>query len=165
MSPSPVEARLRRVQGTSGRVLAVDPGRVRIGLALSDDSRFLATPHAILDGNDVKRAVHQIAAICVEHEVSLVLVGLPLHMSGVAGSGARRAEELAAAIRTLAKIPVELVDERLTTTEATRRMAEARGSSRDRRGGARSPKPGKDRVDAAAAAVLLQAWLDGAPRG
>ena len=138
-----------------GRVLAVDPGRARVGIALSDEDRVLATPRPAFDGSDTKRLVRQIADLCREWEVTLVLVGLPLDLSGGEGPPARKARALAEAVRGAVAVPVELVDERLTTVAAHRRLDDAghkRGSARSRA------------IDGAAPALLLQAWLDASPQ-
>jgi putative Holliday junction resolvase len=134
-----------------GRVLALDLGRVRVGLAISDEDRTLASPRPPLEGSDDKRLAAQVARICAEEEIALVLVGLPLDMSGEAGPAARRANATARTIEAACSVPVELVDERLSTAEASRRLDEA---------GARRGRARARRIDGAAAAVLLQAWLD-----
>lgn len=137
-----------------GRVLAVDFGRARVGLALSDELRVLATPHAVLDGSDRLRVVHEIARRCKEQGVIRVLVGLPLHMTGEVGSSARAAMDLAQKIADATGLDVEMVDERLTTVEAVQLRA---GSGAKRKARARP-------IDDVAAAVLLQGWLDGQAR-
>lgn len=135
----------------SGRVLALDPGRVRVGVALSDEDGVLASPRPALDGSDQKRLVASVARLCREEEVRQILVGLPLDLSGEAGPPARRAEALASQLREATSLPVQLIDERLSTVAAHRRLDDAGR----KRGKARSQA-----VDGAAAALLLQAWLD-----
>ncbi len=144
---------MHRHPGTkpSGRVLALDPGRVRVGIALSDEDRVLASPRAALDGSDTKRLVHRVADLCKEEEVTQILVGLPLDMTGEAGPPARRAEALARAIQERTGLEVELVDERLSSVAAHRRLDDA---------GRKKGKARTQVVDGAAAALLLQAWLD-----
>jgi putative Holliday junction resolvase len=134
-----------------GRVLALDPGRVRVGVAISDEDGVLASPRAALDAADQKRLVGLVTRLCEEEEVKRILVGLPLDMSGEAGPPARRAEALAATLREATGLPVDLVDERLSTVAAHRRLDDAghkRGKSRTQA------------IDGAAAALMLQAWLD-----
>lgn len=138
----------------SGRVLALDPGRVRVGVALSDEDRVLASPRDALDGSDFKRLVALVAELCREEEVVRVLVGLPLDMSGEAGPPARKAQALARAIEEATGIPVELVDERLSTVAAHRRLDDA---------GRKKGKARAQAIDGAAAALMLQAWLDRGP--
>jgi putative Holliday junction resolvase len=138
-----------------GRVIAVDFGRARVGLALSDELRMIARPLAVLDGADRLRLVHEIARVCRAEGVTRVLVGLPLHMTGEVGASARAATDLAQRVADATLLEVEMVDERLTTVEAER----LRGPAGRPRGGGRGKRPAP--VDDVAAAVLLQAWLDG----
>ena len=138
----------------SGRVLAVDPGKARVGVALSDELRILASPLGVLDGSDRLRLVARVKQLVLENEVKRVLVGLPLHMSGEAGGSATRAQDLAQRIADATGLEVELVDERLTTVEATRKSREAPGK--------RSKKAAAP-IDDKAACVLLQSWLDRRP--
>lgn len=141
-----------RHRGGSGRILALDLGKARVGVALSDESRTLASPLPPLGGSDKKRLLAQVRALCEDRGVSRVLVGLPLDLSGARGPGAARAQEWAQLIADETGLEVELVDERLSTVEAGRRLDEAgHGRGRARR----------QVIDGAAAAVLLQAWLDG----
>jgi putative Holliday junction resolvase len=123
------------------RVLALDHGTARIGCALSDPSGTLATPLPVIEP-PVARAV---ADLVEKHEVELVVVGLPLHLSGEEGSQAALARSFAKELEGTLDIPVETYDERLTT-----RMAEAS----KREGAAAAP-------DSLAAAHLLQAYLAG----
>jgi len=123
------------------RVLALDHGTARIGCALSDPSGTLATPLPVIEP-PVARAVAELVA---KHGVELVVVGLPLHLSGEEGSQAALARSFAKELEGMLEIPVETYDERLTT-----RMAEAS----KREGAAAAP-------DSLAAAHLLQAYLAG----
>jgi putative Holliday junction resolvase len=123
------------------RVLALDHGTARIGCAISDPSGTLATPLPVIEP-PVARAVADLVA---KHGVELVVVGLPLHLSGEEGSQAALARGFADELKVLLEIPVETYDERLTT-----RMAEAS----KREGAAAAP-------DSLAAAHLLQAYLAG----
>ncbi|MGA9160867.1 MAG: Holliday junction resolvase RuvX [Actinomycetota bacterium] len=136
----------------AGRVLALDLGDARIGVAISDDQRRLAVPLGTVrtgPPTDVKA----IADLVREHGVTLVVVGHPLQMSGHAGERAHHAEGFAETLGAFLDVPVVLQDERLSTVEADRALREAGASGRDRRG----------RVDRSAATVILQAWLDAAP--
>lgn len=137
----------------SGVWIAVDVGTVRVGVACSDPSGILATPLLTLardtrDNSDIAR----LAALVREHEAVGVVVGLPRTLRGQEGPSARMArsygEAVAAAIRP---VPVEYLDERLTTVSAQRKLAG--GSLR----GARAKRAV---VDQAAAVELLQHWLD-----
>ena len=132
----------------AGRVLAVDPGTARVGVAVSDATATLASPLTTLRAGD--RA--GLAALVAEEGVALVLVGLPRNMDGSSGPSARLAQAEADALAGLLTVPVALVDERLTTVQADRTLRE-----RGRRAPAR-----RRVVDQLAATVLLQGWLDGA---
>lgn len=130
-------------------MLGLDLGNVRIGVAVSDPERRLAVPlGTVLAG--APQDLKAIAAMVRDHDVSLVVVGHPLSMSGRAGPKASQVEELAGALRSFLPVPVLLQDERLSTVEAERNLREAGVRGRARR---RS-------VDRAAAVVILQAWLD-----
>jgi len=138
-----------------GRLLGVDWGERRIGLALSDDSRTLAQPLATLTRRPGKRfPMKQLLDHIAQHQVTGVVVGLPLDASGAEGDAARAARALAEDIGRRAALPVALWDERMTTARVLAAVREMGGSTRGR----------KDDVDALAAALLLQHYLD-AKRG
>lgn len=138
------------------RVLAVDLGSVRVGIAVSDASATLAVPLTTVHRSGDRDSEHRaIARLVTEEEVGLVLVGLPRNMDGSLGPAAQAAEAEAAELAAVVGVPVELVDERLTTVGADRLL---RGEGRRRRGAPARRKV----VDQTAAAVLLQGWLDGA---
>jgi putative pre-16S rRNA nuclease len=135
--------------GEPGRVLGLDLGDARIGVAISDDGRRMAVPLGTVrtgPPDDVKA----IAELVTEHGVTLVVVGHPLLMSGEAGERAHLAERFAEALGAILPVEVRLQDERLSTAEADRALRDAGASSRDRR----------RTVDRSAATVILQAWLD-----
>jgi putative holliday junction resolvase len=137
-----------------GRVAALDLGARRIGIAYSDSERTLASPWGTIErSGDPARDRAALVTAVQEVGASVVVVGLPLSLSGDAGPAARAALVEAEALRALLEplgITVETADERLTTVEAQRSMRAAGRSSRSAR---------KD-VDSAAAMVLLQSWLD-----
>jgi putative Holliday junction resolvase len=144
------------------RVLGVDLGEVRIGLATSDPTGTLASPHSTLTRGRDRASDHRaIVALAREVEAERIVVGLPRSLSGADGPAARQVHTEVEALRIAAgpDLPVELHDERLTSVLATRRLAETGGRKR------RDRKP-RDRkrgaVDAAAAAIILQSWLDAA---
>lgn len=135
----------------TGRVLGVDWGERRIGLALSDESGTLASPLATLTRRTGKRPpVADILRTCQSHDVRAVVVGLPLDESGQEGPAAVAARELADALTRRGAPAVTLWDERMSTARALQAVREAGGSTRGR----------KDDLDALAAAVLLQTYLD-----
>lgn len=135
-----------------GRVLGVDLGEARVGVAVSDLGRRLAFPLAVLervggtDGSDWEA----LRAIVAEQGASTVVVGLPLSLDGSRGPAARRALDAIEALRrALPGVEVVPFDERLSTVQAARALRSGRPK-----------RPRRQRVDGAAAAVVLQAWLD-----
>jgi putative Holliday junction resolvase len=145
------------VGALAGRALGVDLGSVRIGLALSDPTRTVASPLSVLRRSREHVADHQaIAEIAAEHEVTVIVVGLPLSLSGAKGPAARAAEAEIEELRQVVgpEIGVVAHDERLTTVTAERSLDEARVRRADRAAV----------VDKIAAAVMLQSWLESLPR-
>ena len=134
-----------------GRLLGVDWGERRIGLALCDESQILAQPLTTLVRRPGKRfPMRQLLALLETHAVKGVVVGLPLDERGEEGAPARSARELAAAIGRQTGLPVSLCDERFTTARVLAAVREMGGETRGRKGD----------VDALAAALLLQHYLD-----
>ncbi len=132
------------------RILALDYGRKRIGLALSDELRLTARPLTTLLRTNRRSDLRRLREICRKHGVARILVGHPLHMTGEAGPMAEEAALFAARLQKDLGIEVELVDERLTSWEAAQTMAEVKSSSRRKR----AP------IDDVAAAVLLRDYLE-----
>jgi putative Holliday junction resolvase len=135
------------------RVLGVDLGSRRIGLALSDPSGTLASPLSVLERSGDRARDHRaIVEAARENEAHTIVVGLPRSMSGREGPAARDARAEAAELEALAgdDLVVEMYDERLTTVTAQRTLVEA-GVRRDAR---------RRVVDKVAAAVMLQGWLE-----
>lgn len=146
------------------RVLGVDFGRRRIGLALSDPSAVLARPWRTIDAGATPQAsASQVAAIVAgaasdddpSEAISAIVVGLPRRLSGDDTHDTAGARHFAEALRALASVDVHLQDERLTSREAESRLAEREPDWRRR----------KARIDAAAAAIILQDFLDERARG
>jgi putative Holliday junction resolvase len=136
---------------TAGRLLAVDWGEVRIGLALSDESQVIATPLETLVRRPGKRfPMPRLLELVAEHAPVGVVVGLPLTGEGDEGASAVRAREAADAIGRRTGLPLVLWDERMSTARALAAIREQGGSTRGRR----------EDVDALAAAVLLQHYLE-----
>jgi putative Holliday junction resolvase len=136
------------------RYLGLDVGRARIGLALADDVLRTARAHATVPRHGGAADLDAIAEVAARYEVTRAVVGLPLNMDGTEGTSARLARAFAASLAARLGVPVELHDERLSTFEASSRLREQGLSARDQKG----------IVDAEAAAVILQGWLDGRPR-
>jgi putative Holliday junction resolvase len=133
------------------RVLALDLGTRRVGVAVSDATETLASPRPfVARSGDRARDHRRIAELVTEEEAGLVLVGLPLSLDGSEGPAARSARAEVEELRAALPVPVEVHDERLTTVTAHRLLADQGLDARRRR----------SVVDGAAAAVLLQTWLD-----
>ena len=132
------------------RVLGLDHGAVRVGVALSDEDGFLAFPHGFVDAVPERKCVEEVARLCEARRVGRVIVGLPKHMCGDEGKSAEAARKFGARVADATGLPVEFVDERLSTMAADKALSEANVSGRKKRG----------RIDAAAAAVILQTYLD-----
>jgi putative Holliday junction resolvase len=132
------------------RVLGVDPGSRRMGLAVSDEDGYIASPHATLEGGEVERAARGVVEQARQLGVERIVIGLPLELDGREGDAARRARQLAARVAELSKLDVTLWDERLSSRAAERALAASgmRGAERKRR------------VDRVAAALILQSYLD-----
>jgi putative Holliday junction resolvase len=134
------------------RALGLDLGARRIGVALSDSRGTLASPRgAILRSKDPARDRAAVAAMVAETCAEVVVVGLPLSLDGSAGPAARWAFAEVEALAAVLAVPVQTIDERLSTVSASRAMTAAGRPVRRQRG----------RIDSAAAAILLQSWLDG----
>lgn len=132
------------------RILAVDPGSKRVGLALSDPTATIAQALMTVPAEPSATLAARLAEIGKAHEARRIVVGLPRRMDGTLGPEAAAAKKLADAIRRASKLPVELVDERLTTVAAERSLI-AGGVRRAQR---------RLSVDRVAAALMLQAHLD-----
>ncbi|HEX4623108.1 MAG TPA: Holliday junction resolvase RuvX [Solirubrobacteraceae bacterium] len=123
------------------RALALDHGAARCGVAVSDPTGTLATPVGIVERPDSRRGLDRIVALAREHDAAVVVVGLPLSLSGGDSAQTGEARAFAEKLRERLDIPIELYDERFTTTLAAR-------------------VPGGAAEDARAAAVLLEGWLE-----
>lgn len=136
---------------TTGKILALDVGERRVGLAISDPTGLLASPFGVVErGPD---DISDIARIAEDNEVVEIVVGLPITMSGESGAQAGRVRAFIRDLRRATDIPITTLDERLSTVQAERML-------RDSGRSARSRSRERGRVDAAAAAVILQARLD-----
>ena len=138
------------------RAAAVDLGKVRVGLAVADELGLMAHPRQYLDGRDQRRVVAQLARLAEAEGITVFVIGLPRQLNGKEGLAAGRARRFAEQLAKRTQARVELVDEWLSTVEAHARLREQGTNSREAR----------ERIDSAAAALLLQSWLDGqrAPR-
>jgi putative Holliday junction resolvase len=136
---------------TTGRLMAIDWGEVRIGLALSDETQTLASPLETLTRRRGKRfPMARLLELVGQHHPVGIVVGLPLSPEGNESDSSSKARELADLVARRTSLPVELRDERLTTARTLQVIREQGGSTRGRRA----------EVDAMAASVLLQGCLD-----
>jgi putative pre-16S rRNA nuclease len=137
------------MRNREGRVLAVDPGSRRVGLALSDEMRRLASPLRTIDAEPASTLAERIADVAREVGAVEVVVGLPANLDGSAGAAARSARALAEGLKKSTRLPVSLQDERLTSVAAERHLV-GQGVRRDKRRGL---------VDQLAAALVLETFL------
>jgi putative Holliday junction resolvase len=131
------------------RVLGLDLGRRRIGLALSDPKGVLAFPAGALERRNLASDLEALRSLAAERGVERIVVGLPIHMNGRVGAEAEAALSFARALAGATGLPVDTLDERWTTVEAERALRATGDRSRRRRGV----------VDSVAAAILLRTYL------
>ena len=134
-----------------GRVLGLDVGDKRIGVAVSDETRLIASPYCVIQSVGWGPDSRKIADIMRETGAELIVSGLPYNMDGSLGFQAKKVQDFLRVVEGLG-FPVEWIDERLTTVSAQRALIEG-GMRRENR---------RENVDKVAAAVILQAWLDNA---
>jgi len=137
-----------------GPVLGLDLGERRIGLAVSDPAGVIAFPIGALDRKSLAADIEALCALIRERGVAAVVVGLPLHLDGRAGTGAEAARRFAARLGAASALPVALVDERMTTVIAERALRE-QPTGRGKR-----KRPAKHQVDALAATMILRTYLE-----
>ena len=133
-----------------GRVIGLDVGEARTGVALSDPMRVLATPHSTIAMSGTEADVAAMADAVAEHEAVEVVVGLPLNQHGEAGPQAEKVKAVAEALRAKCGKPVHYQDERFSSAEAERHLRATNVKSKKR----------KQVIDQVAAAHILQTWLD-----
>ncbi|MDO5118227.1 MAG: Holliday junction resolvase RuvX [Eggerthellaceae bacterium] len=132
------------------RIMALDIGEKRIGIAISDPDERVATPLCVLDASQVERGEKAFTRLLEDWEPELFLAGLPLSLCGEEGPQSLRVKSIASGISERFSIPVEYSDERLSSREAKRILREEGLSEREMRG----------KIDMIAASVFLQTWLD-----
>lgn len=132
------------------RVLGVDLGEKRIGLALSDTEAEFAFPAGVLPSRGRKQDLDALCALIVEREVGCVVIGLPRHMDGRMGPEARAAESFARGLAAKSGVPVETLDERWTSQQAERVLHDQ----------GRNARRAREHVDEVAASIILRTYLD-----
>jgi len=132
------------------RILALDHGTRRIGVAVSDETKTIAQPLEFIPAEPFAAFLARLKQILDEKEVDCILLGMPRNMDGSYGPAAQKVESFAAVLRTALTVPIKMWDERLTSTMANRILIQGH-VRRDKR---------KEKVDKMAAAILLQSYLD-----
>ncbi|MBQ2723427.1 MAG: Holliday junction resolvase RuvX [Clostridia bacterium] len=133
-----------------GRILCLDVGDVRIGLAMSDIMKIIANPLETLKRKNSQADFDYILNVCKQNDVELILSGLPLSLNGQENPQTQKTREFIEQLQSQTNIPIKFVDERLTTVSAQRVLIES-GMRRENR---------KNVVDKVAAAIILQGYLD-----
>jgi putative holliday junction resolvase len=133
------------------RILAIDHGTRRIGIAVSDELKMIAQPLEFIPAEPFADFLARLEELLREKEVELILVGLPRNMDGSHGPAAQKVQEFVATLKSTIAVPIKTWDERLTSVQANRLLIQA-NVRRDKR---------KEKVDKMAAAILLQSYLDG----
>ena len=137
------------------RILALDHGTQRIGLAISDELKIIAQPLEFVPAEPFDAFADRLKAILAEKPCELILVGLPRNMDGSYGSAAERVREFVTRLKNSVPVPIRTWDERLTSAQANRVLLQGNVRRADR----------KQKVDAMAAAILLQSFLDASAAG
>lgn len=137
------------------RVVGLDIGDRRVGIAVSDETGAIAGPRGTYTRRSLPEDAAYLAQLAQGLGAAAIVVGLPLNMDGSEGEQVQKTRELAEAVAGRSGLPLHYVDERLTSVEAERAMIEGGLSRRGRR----------ERADALSAVLILQAWLDRAGQG
>jgi putative Holliday junction resolvase len=136
------------------RILAIDHGTVRMGIAVSDELKMIAHPMEYIPAEPFATFLARLKQILQDKEVELVLVGMPRNMDGSFGPAALKVQEFVTALKDAITVPIRTWDERLTSAQANRFLIQSK-VRREKR---------KEKVDSMAAAILLQSYLDGGAR-
>ena len=133
------------------RILALDHGTKRIGVAVSDETKTIAQPLEYIPAEPFGDFLDRLKELLVEKEIDLVLIGLPRNMDGTYGPAAQKVQAFVAVLHNAITVPIKMWDERLTSSQANKILIQGK-VRRDKR---------KEKVDKMAAAILLQSYLDG----
>ena len=132
------------------RVIAIDHGTVRMGIAISDVLKKIAQPLEFIPAEPFSGFLDRFKALLQEYEVELVLLGMPRNMDGSYGEASIKVREFEAVLKKSITIPIKTFDERLTSVQANRSLTQGKAKKKKKR----------QSVDAMAAAILLQSYLD-----
>ena len=144
----------------AGKILAIDYGRARIGLAIADSLHGVARPLAAMERINRNQDLCRLRQLVREHSVKLVLVGLPLRLDGTHGEMAEEARRFALRVQKQIGVAVEMADERLTSWEAERQLEEQFGRRSKSLTSASKKRGGEISVDSMAAAIVLRDYLE-----
>ena len=136
------------------RILGLDHGSKRIGIAVSDETKLIAQPLEFIPAEPFADFLARLKEILRDKEVELIVVGMPRNMDGSYGPAALKVQDFVAALKNAITVPIKTLDERLTSVQANRLLIQG-NVRRDKR---------KEKVDKMAAAILLQSYLDGLAR-
>lgn len=136
------------------KILALDYGTKRVGIAISDETRILARPLPFFKATPFAQFLTDLKALIAEQEVGLILVGIPRNMDGSYGASAQNAEEFYLRLKEALTVPVRKIDERLSTVQASRQLRESGLKAHQQ----------KTLIDSQSATVLLQSFLDTMPQ-
>ena len=136
------------------RILALDHGTKRIGVAVSDELKMIAQPLEYIPAEPFAGFLGRLKELLQEKQVELLLVGMPRNMDGSYGPAALKVQDFVAALRNALTVPIQTWDERLTSAQANRFLIQGNVSRKKR----------KEKVDKTAAAILLQSYLDSIAR-
>lgn len=143
----------------SRRVMALDYGEARIGVAMSDTLGMIATPHSVIRTKNQGEQTRAVEALVTEHEVAAIVVGMPYELDGTEGPMAQQVGKFVAKVALVTGLEVHTWDERLTSVQAERVIKEG-GGSRKRKKKGKGVSDSKGDVDMMAATILLQSYLD-----
>jgi putative Holliday junction resolvase len=134
----------------NGRILAIDHGTVRMGIAVSDELGMMAHPVGFIPAEPIEDFFTRLASVIAEKQPVLIVVGMPRNMNGTYGPAAEKVRAFVGELGKRVTIPIKLVDERLSSTQANRSLSASGVKGKKKR----------ESVDAAAAAIILQSYLD-----
>ena len=132
------------------RLLGIDFGTVRIGLSLSDPTRTLASPLPFLDNKSPQQVIAAITALIETHQITGLVIGMPRNMDGTYGPSAQKVKDFIAEMKKSISLPIQPLDERLTTAQASKQLSSI----------GMNQKQLRKKVDSSSASLILQQYLD-----